>query len=698
MSRKEKPSTEMVPLPPQGETFEEVLARRLSRRAFLKGTAGVSAALVAASALGHAETAQAAPAGFTPIKPQPTDVDKVVVPDGYTVDVLIRWGDPLTSDAPEFDVAKQTAEGQAKQFGYNNDMIAYFPLPMGSGTPDHGLLAVNHEYTNPELMFQDYQPEEGPTKEQAAIELAAHGISIVEVKRGADGKWTYDRTSRYNRRITADGTQIAITGPAAGHEWLKTSADPTGKTVIGTLNNCAGGVTPWGTYVSAEENFHQYFANLDAVADGPVKASHKRYGLPEKVSELQWEKHFERFDLAKEPNEPFRFGWLVEVDPYDPTSTPKKRTAMGRFRHEAATFVVAKSGKVVGYSGDDARFEYVYKFVTDGTYDKTNRAANMDLLDSGTLYVAKFNDDGSGEWIPLVAGQGPLTAEKGFASQADVCINTRQAADAVGATKMDRPEDIEASPVTGKVYIMLTNNTKREEAQVDKANPRANNKHGHVIELIEDGNDHAATTFKWEILLRCGDPATDTTTYFAGYDPKKVSPISCPDNCTFDNEGNLWIATDGQPGAINYNDALFKVPVEGSERGHVQQFLAVVAGAETCGPLFTPDNKTLFIAVQHPGEGGKFDEPKSTWPDGKAPPRPSVITVRANDGGVIGKATSTTPVPGTTPMPATGGETAPTLWIAAAGITAAAVGAFLRRRSQQMRQARVSADQDHSDA
>jgi len=393
--------------------------------------------------------------------------------------------------------------------------------------------------------------------------------------------------------------------------------------------------------LTAEENFHQYFANLDGLAQGdPRYAVHRRYGMPSEGSDRKWERYHNRFDIAQEPNEAFRFGWMVEIDPYDPTRTPIKRTALGRFRHEAATITVAPNGQVVAYTGDDARFEYVYKFVSAGTYNPDNREANFGLLDEGTLYVAKFNDDGSGEWLPLVYGQGPLTAENGFTSQGDVLVKTRLAADALGATKMDRPEDIETNPVNKKVYVVLTNNTRRgreNQPGVDTANPRPKNANGHIIEISEAGNNHAATTFTWEIFLLAGNPAEDATTYFAGFDKSQVSPIANPDNITFDLAGNLWIATDGAARSINFNDGIFAVPTEGAQRGNLKQFFAAVRGSEICGPEFTPDNRTLFVAIQHPGEGGTFEEPISTWPDKQGLPRPSVVTVQAFDSRIIGR-------------------------------------------------------------
>jgi hypothetical protein len=627
----------------KGETFATIMERRLSRRTFLKGSVAASTVVMAASAMpqltGSVAKAQTAGSSinFEAIEPQDASVDEVATPADYNTSVLLRWGDPITADAPEFDVDNQTAAAQEQQFGYNCDFVGFLPLPFGSDASDRGLLAVNHEYTNPDIMFSDYNPDE-PTKDHVDVELAAHGLSVVEIERDGDGVWQVNRGSELNRRYTAM-SPMTISGPAADHEWLQTADDPSGQNILGTLNNCAGGKTPWGTVVTAEENFHQYFGNQAQMADDdPRKEVHARYGLPEESSSRRWEDHYTRFDLSQEPNEPFRFGWAVEYDPYDPAMTPVKRTSIGRYRHEAQTFIVAPGGQVAVYSGDDARFEYVYKFVTSGTYNSGDRAANMGLLDEGTLYVARFNEDGSGDWLPLIYGEGPLTEENGFTSQGDVLVKTRLAGDLLGATQMDRPEDIEPNPVNQKVYIVLTKNARRgvdDNPGTNAANPRAENEGGHIIELTEDGDDHTSTTFSWDIFLLCGDP-DDESTFFAGFPKDQVSPIAAPDNVTFDNAGNLWIATDGQPSALEYNDALFAVPVEGEERGFVRQFFSSVAGSEVCGPEFTPDNTSLFLAIQHPGEDGSFDEPQSTWPDGETPPRPSLVVVQAGDGSPVG--------------------------------------------------------------
>jgi uncharacterized protein len=619
--------------PSRNETFESILQGYISRRALLKG-AMASLVLASANPLMRAAVASET-TGFTPLTH--STEDKLLVPNGYEFNVLIRWGDPVLPDTPPFDPSAQQSGTQARQFGYNADFIGFMPLPAGSRNSDRGLLVVNHEYTNPELMFADWDgKDEHKTRAMVDIELAAHGLSVLEIQRDAKGAWHYVPNSPFNRRLTAE-TPMVIGGPATRHRWLGTSADANGTRVLGTLNNCAAGVTPWGTVLTAEENFQQYFGgSVEAIADETVRTLHKRYGVRD---EYGWGRHYDRFDVSKEPHEPLRFGWVVEIDPYDPMSLPTKRTALGRFRHEAATAVISKDGRAVVYTGDDERFEYLYKFVSEGRYDSTDRTANIGLLDAGTLYVAKFRDDGTGEWLPLIAGQGPLTSTHGFDSQAEVLINTRGAADLLGATKMDRPEDVEAHPKSGKVYVVMTNNTRRTPEQVDKANPRAVNTHGHIIELVEDGGEHTASAFRWELFIACGDPNNpeDNSSYNGHTDG---SWMSCPDNIAFDEAGHLWVATDGQPSSIKKNDAVYVVEVEGPQRGLTKMFMSGLPGGEICGPEFTPDNRTFFVAIQHPGEGKEstFANPISRFPDYKAdmPPRPSVVAVYRPDGGKVG--------------------------------------------------------------
>ncbi|HXH04291.1 MAG TPA: PhoX family phosphatase [Candidatus Competibacteraceae bacterium] len=626
------------PLLPIGEIIEA----RLSRRGLFKGLLAGAAVLTlpgvfARNALAAATQASSS-LGFTEIA-HGIDETHHVAP-GYRAEVLIRWGDPLVKGLGEFDPRKLSADEQERRFGYNNDYIAFMPL---EGKPDHGLLCVNHEYTVTHLMFPGLSEDklkDQVSAEQTQIELAAHGHSVVEVRK-VDGRWRYVPDSPYNRRITMRSTEIMIAGPAAGHERLKTKADPSGRKVIGTLNNCAGGKTPWGTVLIAEENFHQYFAGDPKGT--PEEKNHRRYGIKGEPEYPWWGKHVARFDIAQEPNEPNRFGWIVEYDPYDPRSVPVKRTALGRFKHEGAAVVLNPDGRVVVYSGDDERFDYIYKFVSKGKYDKNDRKANFGLLDEGTLYVARFSEDKL-TWLPLVHGQGPLTQDNGFASQADVLIETRRAADLLGATPMDRPEDIEAHPKDGKVYVALTNNAKRETDKVDAVNPRAKNETGHILALSPPGGDHAAGEFTWDIAIRAGDPRKPEAG--AKYHPavSENGWFWCPDNLAVDGAGRLWIATD-QGAAWQKSgtaDGMWACDTQGAGAYLTRFFFRVPIGAEMCGPEFTPDDRTLFLAVQHPAADGvkdsTFDKPATRWPDFKEgmPPRPSVVAIVKDDGGIIG--------------------------------------------------------------
>lgn len=567
----------------------------------------------------------------------PSTEDRILLPEGYRADLLVAWGDPVRPEAPVFDPKAQSAAAQALQFGYNADHVGFFPLPLGSRRPDRGILVINHELTHPELMFEDWNPE-SPSRRQVDIQLAAHGMSILEIYCDNAGRWHIFHGSRYNRRITGT-SPIRISGPALGHPWLRTAEDPSGSLVTGTLANCAAGITPWGTYLCSEENFHEYFGRRSALTDSDLRyKAHDRYGIARSYSKLGFERIYDRFHIGKEPNEAFRFGWVVEVDPHDPEWQPRKRSALGRMRREGATPVVARDGRIAVYSGEDIPFEYVYKFVSKRAWNPSDRPANRDLLDEGTLYAARFLPNGRGEWLSLVQGQGPLQPRYGWNTQADVLIMAIEAAYQRGATKMDRPEGIAAHPESGQVFIALTKNEARGAEGLeppDAANPRANNRNGHVIELDEDGGDAAALQFSWRIFLLCGDPK-DPSSNYAGQPKSSVSALSCPDNLVFDERGHLWIATDGQPGTLGFNDGLYAVPVEGPERGRTRRFLSAVAGAEVTGPSFTPGGTTLFVAIQHPGEGGSLAEPISSWPDGKQPPRPGVIVVRALDGRPVG--------------------------------------------------------------
>ncbi|MPZ38969.1 MAG: DUF839 domain-containing protein [Rhizobiales bacterium] len=635
--------------PTDNPTIGDVIAARLGRRDILKGALGVAAiaATVSPLALAAASKANAENANRFRFDEVEAGVDQNHhVAAGYDADVLIRWGDPVMPGAPAFDPMKQTAAAQRQQFGYNCDFIGYFPMPGAANPSDHGLLTVNHEYTTEELMFPGLRRQDVKgilfaemTADLVNVEMAAHGGAVIEVRR-ENGKWQVVGNSKYARRIDAS-TPMEITGPAAGHARLQTSADPSGRRVLGMLNNCAGGVTPWGTWLTCEENFHGYFHGKLSDTQ-PEARNYKRYGVP--ANWYAWGKFHDRFDVNKEPNEANRFGWIVEIDPFDPNAVPKKRTALGRAKHEGAAGIINSDGRYVVYSGDDERFDYVYRFVTTARVDRANPQANRDILDDGVLSVARYNADGTVDWLPLVQGQALLTPENGFSSQADVVIEMRRAADLLGATKMDRPEDVEANPATQNVYVLLTNNSRRKPDQVDAANPRADNRFGHIIEMIPPGGDHAAEKFRWEMLVRCGDPTVADVGATFSTDTSRNGWFGMPDNVAFDSQGRTWIGTDGNSKSrTGRADGLWGVETEGPRRGTSRHFYRVPVGAELCGPCFTPDDETLFVAVQHPAEGqsagqpSSFEEPVTRWPDFKPdmPPRPSVVAITKRGGGKI---------------------------------------------------------------
>lgn len=629
-----------------GPLFSDLLERRLNRRTFAVGGMAAGAAAFTGFPVAMANSRH-----FTETE-RGVDADLHVAP-GYKADILIRWGDPVVKGAPAFDPYNQTADSQEQQFGYNNDYVGFLPIPLDARNPSRGLLCVNHEYTTEEMMFpgmirQDKKRNfRDMTQALVEIEMAAHGGSIIEVEKSG-GKWRTVPGSRYNRRISARRTEMRMAGPAAGTARLKTNADLSGALVIGTVNNCAGGLTPWGTYLMAEENFNFYFSG--DVSAHPEAEKLKRYGAPRKA--YAWGDYFDRFDVSKEPNEINRFGWIVEVDPFEPNSMPVKRTALGRFKHEGAECIVNRDGRVVVYSGDDQQFDYLYKFVSKGVFNAESRAANKNLLDEGTLYVAAFNEDGSMAWLPLAYGQGPLTPKNGFNSQADVLIDARLAADALGATKLDRPEDVQPNPKTGKVYVMLTNNSRRKPDQLDAVNRRAKNIWGQIIEISPEDQDHGAETARWDMLVQCGNPQMPDAqaSWHAGTSPNGW--FACPDNATVDSQGNLWISTDqgrDWAEASGGADGIWQLETEEPARGLGRMLLRAPIGAEVCGPHFTPGDTALFAAIQHPGVDGaeKWDEfgrkssfadPATRWPDydPNMPPRPSVIVISKLNGGVVG--------------------------------------------------------------
>ncbi|HEX9793757.1 MAG TPA: PhoX family phosphatase [Planctomycetota bacterium] len=608
---------------------EPTIGEVISRRTLLKGMAAGGAFGLFGCATANMGSGSAAAPGFTEV-PRSTG-DNHQVPPGYNAQVLLRQGDPIRPGAPDYNPATQTGAEQEQQFGTDPDFIAFMPLPQGSNSSERGLLGVNHENHRRALCFPG-NPKQ-LTRQQCEVQMAAQGFSITEIARGGND-WLVLRDSQHNRRINAN-TPMRISGPAAGSPRMRTSADASGTRSLGTFNNCAGGTTPWGTILTAEENIQNYFAGDPG--KGPEAAARKRYGISGKGAYSEWGRYFDRFNMDREPNEPNRFGWIVEIDPYDPSSTPVKRTALGRAAHECATTAVSHDGRVAVYSGDDSRMEYVYKFVTEGKV-----GTSRDLLDRGTLYVARFEANGKMRWLPLVHGQGPLTAANGFAGQADVMIEARRAATLLGATPMDRPEDVEPHPATGRIYVVMTYNDRRKPAEVNAANPRGPNMHGHIVEIVPPlaggKPDHTATECDWGFFMLAGDPAKPGHGARYGAPVTANGWVAAPDNVAFDPKGRIWISTDGQEDAADCNDSLYAAATSGPSRGATRCFFTGPKGCEICGPEFTPDGRTLFLSVQHPGGGSTFDKPSTRWPDFRAdlPPRGSVLAITKADGGEIG--------------------------------------------------------------
>ena len=595
-----------------------------ARRTLIKGALGSLA--MASGLTGCATLADHARLGFAAI--DASSEDAVRVPAGYRADVVIAWGDPIGDPAgsPPFRFdASNSAEEQALQSGTHHDGMYFFPLPLGSDNSTHGLLVMNHEYPDHNSMFPDGRANwsaEKVRKSQHAL-----GCSVQEV-RLVDGKWTVVRPSQYARRVHGN-TAMRVGGPAAGHALMRRAGSPTGREAFGTFNNCANGWTPWGTYLTCEENFSFHFK-----PPADPSALEERYELTPKVRfSFNWGDADPRFDVAKNRNEPNTFGWVVEFDPYDRNAVPVKRTALGRFSHEGACPATCKDGRLAYYSGDDRAFEYLYKFVSAKPWNPRDRAANRDLLDEGTLYVARFNADGTGDWIELTQGKNGLDAASGFGSQAEVVIYARAAGDRVGATKMDRPEWIACHPQTSDMYVTLTNNfargTQGREGP-NPANPHAPNRYGHIVRWSEAGGDHAATRFQWTVFDSGGNQ------------------YASPDGLMIDRRGVIWVQTDVSPTLLlkddhakfGNNQMLAIDPVTRETR----RFMTGPPGCEVTGACMTPDGRTLFVNIQHPGEVGALGvDPKkprelSNWPDFRPDgrPRSGTVAIRRGDGGVVG--------------------------------------------------------------
>ena len=656
---------------------------------------------------------------FTAVAKNTNDV--VTVPAGYSVTVLTRLGDPIAAGVPAF-ANNGTDTNYAQRIGDHGDALYYYGLN-AAGTRDdnsstRGLLVQNHENLNVQYLHPN-GPSPAPRPEGEVIkEIEAHGVSVVEVRDAGNLRWSYVQDSTYNRRVTPF-TLVTFNGPVRGTDYIKTVFSPAGTDGRGTINNCANGHTLWGTNLTCEENWAGYFRRSgdDAQRTPRELTALRRYGVTSGTGNYAWSSApttnsgILRWDaratgasaLADYRNEPNQFGWVVEIDPYSPTAAPRKRTALGRMGHEGAWLGRLIAGqKVVAYQGDDARREYFYKFVSDANWDPadaqaTNRLAVGDkYLDSGTLYVARFNADGTGVWLPLVFGQVPARAAVGtepayvFADQADILVNARLAADAVGATPMDRPEWTATNPVNGEIYLTLTNNnaTLRPLTGTDAANPRHyndprgttnqfGNPNGHILRLRETGDNNAATTFNWDIYLFGADSAQASAANVNLSGLTADNDFSSPDGLWFARPQNpsgqglplLWIQSDdgafvdrtnnqmlaALPGRVGDGGAR-TITNTGSTGATAQQATIVGAAATTAtlkrflvGPKeceitgvdTTPDGRTLFVGIQHPGEDGTPAAPSSNWPQSQAGnatgrPRSGVVVVTKDNGGIVG--------------------------------------------------------------
>ncbi|EAL0657631.1 PhoX family phosphatase [Campylobacter jejuni] len=592
----------------------------MERRLFLKGSAlGSMVAFFASSNLSAVVLKDKDLLGFKAVSA--STQDKVIVPQGYEAKVLISWGDPLFSKAKPYDENKIIDMNAVKNahlvFGDDNDGMSFFPL-----SKNRGILAVNNEYINPEIMFNHHG--KNLSKEDVLYEQASVGVSILEIEKKGDD-WIVVLDSKYNRRIDAN-TKMQVSG-AAKKEVLKNE-----KFVHGTFANCANGQTPWGTYITCEENFDDFFGSSDENLE--FNDSLKRYGF-NKTSLYGWEKFDERFDLAKNIDEANRFGWIVEINPFDAKSTPVKRTSLGRFKHENAEIIVEKDGSVIVYMGDDEMNEFIYKFVSKHKYKKG--ADTSKILDEGTLYVGQFNGKvgdfkGQGKWIALEYGKNSLNEKNGFKSQAQVLINTRLAASIVGATPMDRCEWIASHKQSGskEVFATLTNNKNRQEPNA--ANPRTKNVYGQILKWMPK-NSHKDDDFTWEIFALTGNPDNQQGLYKGSNNITSENKFNSPDGLKFDRDGRLWIQTDGSYSNKDEYESMGNncMLAANPKTGEIRRFLTGPIACELTGIAFSEDYTTMFVGIQHPGEGLKG----STFPYGKTP-RSSVMMIRKLDGGVIG--------------------------------------------------------------
>lgn len=689
--------------------IQEVIATRMSRRGVLKGGVAVTASTllgsVSLSACGGSSNDDKAPLALNFDAVAKNKLDLVTVPAGYQTSILHALGDPLSlADAAWANDGSESADSYNRRVGDGHDGMHYFGLSdagaYSASRSDRGLLCVNNEYVVRPYGLHASGRTSGATRVAAEVdkEVNAHGVTICEVRRGASGTgMTMVRGSSFNRRITS-ATPMDFAGPVKGSSLVKTKYSADGTSTRGTNNNCANGYTPWGTYLTCEENFTNVVSRAagdDALRSPAEVTALNRYRLKQGTASsylwdtpttgtaddyARWTASVTGASATDDYRNAFNtFGWVVEIDPFDPSSKPVKRSALGRFAHEGAWPCNPVAGKpLVFYMGDDSQNEYIYKFVSAANWDAADigkgLTAGAKYMDAGTLYVAKFNTDGSGTWVELTFGKNGLTAANAiypFANQADVLTHARLAADSVGATKMDRPEWGAVNPTNGEVYMTLTNNSSRTASNTDTANPRyyedlksgtttqKGNVNGHIIRWREAGSDAAAVTFAWDIYLFGAEATAAANVNLSKL--TDVNDFSSPDGLWFDKNGMLWIQTDDGaytdvtncmmlaaiPGKVGDGSAVTAASgmptLKGADASAttVRRFLVGPKDCEITGLAMTPDRKTLFVNVQHPGENGSLTTPTSAWPASQTDsastkrPRSATVVVTRTDGGEI---------------------------------------------------------------
>lgn len=605
---------------PEETDFDRIVEAGLSRRGFLSGLVAVgSGAAALGTGLLSGTSAQAQASSRFAFKPIAIATDRTVhVPQGYSWKSMVHWGDALFSDAEAFDPENGvTLASSDRVFGENTDGMELFIVG------NRQIMAVNHEYTNNKINLpKTHADGKAGSADDAQLLRNLQGVTVMEVAE-SDSGWSVVVDSPFNRRITHD-TEMTMSGPAAGSDLLKTVSDASGMTARGTLNNCGAGKTPWGTYLTCEENFNGYFGSTDANLERTPEQV--RYGL-NLEGRYGYEAFETRFDLSKDPNEPNTQGWIVEIDPTDPESTPIKRTALGRFKHENAACAIAPDGRVVVYMGDDERGEFLYKYVSNEVYVPGGDTST--LLDNGTLYVAKFLENGSGQWLALT----PETTDMAID---EVLVYSRIAASKVGATTMDRPEWVAVSPNEITAYCCLTNNSRRgvaanaggDETPVGGPNPRAENRYGQIVRWYPANEDHADPAFTWDLYVMAGNPTKHDDAYAGSRNINAGNLFNSPDGMVIDSTGLIWIQTDGDDDnegdfeGMGNNQMLVGDPAS----GEIHRFLTGPNGSEVTGLCWSTDKRTMFVGIQHPGQG--FPE------DGL--PRSTIIAVKRDDNAVLG--------------------------------------------------------------